>query len=55
MKCPDDQSEMKKGITNGLAWTDKLVFLRLPWIGKKLWAYHCPKCGKVELTTEVKK
>ncbi len=56
MKCPIDQTEMEKGdLANFKArskWLAKvgLFFSNGPWIV----AYRCPKCGKVELTTEVK-
>lgn len=64
MKCPIDKTEMEKGyIQSGsisplyqkAAWRmdpEKFLTLKCPKIINML-AYHCQKCGKVELTTEV--
>ena len=65
MKCPIDQTEMEKGIlVSGFQWVKidqpglwKSKFFGLQYIGKQkeyVYSYRCPKCGKVELTTEVK-
>lgn len=58
MNCPIDKTEMEKGFLNrsGLEWLKSSEgginkFLQM---GINLFAYKCPKCGKVELTTEVK-
>ena len=61
MNCPNCKSEMEKGMlfNNATGWTNKLSDTLLK-IGsaitmtKALYAYRCPKCGKVELTTAVK-
>ncbi len=64
MKCPNCKSEMEKGVLgshneswipekSALATLNRLA--QAPTFGKpRLWAYRCPKCGKVELTTETK-
>ena len=63
MKCPIDKTEMIKGVlgTDNESWIPandamaKLNWLaQAPTMGKpRPWAYRCPKCGKVELMTEV--
>lgn len=68
MKCPYDQSEMEKGIANldvsgSLQWRSKGSLIgKLESVGRNvvtkinlanaIWAYRCPKCGKVDFTTE---
>ena len=61
MKCPIDKTEMEKGelISHGSQWekndSDKKGFFdKLTWNFTPVFAYRCPKCGKVELTTETK-
>ena len=63
MKCPIDKTEMEKGIIDETAtgWMSGKSFLGkissigvgITWGKNRIWAYRCPKCGKVELTTEV--
>ena len=59
MKCPIDKEEMEKGtlVNNGLNWNGNsnslLVNLRRGLVGNlSVFAYRCPKCGKIELATE---
>jgi len=61
MKCPIDQEEMEKGTLSkyNQTWTSKQswagafsAFGKSMSPGYPLWAYRCPKCGKIELTTE---
>ena len=63
MKCPIDKTEMEKGILadkgyisyGKLAWGSEISFLnQIVEDKKEVSAYRCPKCGKVELTTETK-
>ena len=58
MKCPIDQTEMEKGSIYGLGkdvWRSDTkntfgVFSKY----EKIFAYRCPKCGKIELIAEIK-
>ena len=60
MKCPIDKTEMEKGfIHNSMVWKKGKpwgigVAETISLGGKFISAYRCPKCEKVELTTEVK-
>jgi len=66
MKCPIDQTEMEEGITahssysgyGTVFWATKIIaaglFDKKPENPVDIKAFRCPKCGKVELTTEVK-
>jgi hypothetical protein len=54
MKCPIDKTEMEKGqlVEHGTGWRpkDKIGFLEKSLFGNRpVFAYKCPKCGKVEL------
>lgn len=59
MKCPIDQEEMKKGglTGEGTKWvsSDTLWGKLLPTTfgGTEVYAYRCPKCGKIELTSKI--
>ena len=57
MKCPIDQTEMEKGIlqASGELWSksENKASNMLSNNGIKVYAWHCPKCGKVELSTGV--
>lgn len=58
MQCPNDKTEMEQGflVNLGQNWakgkpigtgiSEKVTG------GKYIFAYRCPKCGKIELTTE---
>lgn len=52
MKCPNCKSEMERGFLPGyggrIVWATKWFFGKY----RKLIAWCCPKCDKVELTTE---
>ncbi len=61
MKCPIDQTEMEKGTlwAHGSSWKpgalSKIMFWGMGWFRKNysiVIAFKCPKCGKIELTTE---
>jgi predicted RNA-binding Zn-ribbon protein involved in translation (DUF1610 family) len=55
MKCPNCKTEMIKGTLKNRWDVDWYARRGLNWInrGKKtMFAYNCPKCGKVELRTE---
>jgi len=57
MKCPNDSSEMiRGGIGNyGNLWIAEGLRTSLlrNFAGKNcIYAYRCPQCGKIELTTE---
>lgn len=59
MKCPIDETEMEEGYmaNHGMAWmkgSPNLMgkFMQMGVVGVK--AYRCPKCGKLELSSEVK-
>ena len=62
MKCPIDKTEMEKGIipdkatyvTTILRWAKSVNIILGAKETQNIIAYRCPKCGKVELTTEVK-
>ena len=62
MQCPIDKTEMEKGdlaVRGGhskFMWmiNKKRGFLESFASGPEVTTYHCPKCGKVELTTETK-
>lgn len=61
MKCPNDGSEMEEvRISIGAATNMHYVPINsgikgVLGVGRKsVSAYRCPKCGKVELTTETK-
>ncbi|MBI2338122.1 hypothetical protein HYU95_02965 [Candidatus Daviesbacteria bacterium] len=57
MKCPIDQTKMEEGVIAAVG-----MFAELKWspkgsitgklTGKPVTTYHCPKCGKIELTTD---
>lgn len=60
MKCPKCNTEMIKGTLQGGGnyWKEKNTFaekitglLKMDYV----FAYRCPSCGKLDLTTEVKK
>jgi hypothetical protein len=63
MKCPNDQTEMEKGclVLHGNGWRRydtgifSRIFLRGFTFGERVFAWKCPKCGKIELYTEEKK
>lgn len=66
MKCPIDKTEMEKGVlqNDGTGWSSGMLatinrmsgtLFNVKFGGseaKKVDAYRCSKCGKVELTTE---
>lgn len=56
MKCPIDKTEMEKGAISIPGKVDTMWYSRKSLLdsirGKELIAYRCPKCGKIELTTE---
>ncbi len=59
MKCPNDQAEMEKGFITqyGQMWAKgKPLGVKfaetLSLGGEYIYAYRCPKCEKVELTTK---
>jgi hypothetical protein len=61
MKCPNDQTEMEKGVimargAGKVEWFDenqKPSLTTMFWKdGSKLVAYKCPNCGKVELQAQ---
>lgn len=61
MKCPNCKTEMEKGMCNGAYWRGEGLSTKMQeMFGEKtlgnvrITAYHCPKCGKIELATEVK-
>lgn len=63
MNCPIDKTEMEKGsllkplpYPGGIVWGTKFVGFIIKRVQDQytIIAYRCPKCGKVELTTEVK-
>ncbi len=65
MKCPNCKNEMEKGAVlddDGVPyWSSKesimtklANFTTFTYGKPKVWAYRCQKCGKIELTTEVK-
>lgn len=61
MQCPNCKTEMDPGLTDGGWWRGeglsseiKGMFGKNVFGAKSVIAYRCPKCGKVELTTEVK-
>ncbi len=53
MKCPNDQTEMEKGIlAGGTKWLKGAgTFERVMsfGLGKFVTAWCCPKCGQIEL------
>lgn len=58
MKCPNDQTEMEQGIlaNHGSLWIGKGIrSAMVQWAlgGKKVRAYRCAKCGKIELSSEI--
>lgn len=63
MKCPNDQMEMEKGglTTNGNGWIkfSESLYSKIVWtgfvFGNRVFAWKCPKCGKIELYSEEKK
>lgn len=59
MKCPNCKSEMEKGnlATNGNLWVkvSRLYKYMSIFGGVPVYAYKCPKCGKIELTSETEK
>ena len=61
MQCPNDKTEMEKGFIGqmGQIWKGGTpsgtgIAEAISLGGKYIFAYRCPKCGKVELTTETK-
>jgi rubrerythrin len=64
MNCPICKTEMEKGVlgSQNESWIpENTALAKLNWLAQtptfgqpRLWAYRCPKCGKVELTTEEK-
>lgn len=62
MKCPIDQTEMKHGFLGVGTWREApegskpLTSITWPWVRKnflmKASAYRCPRCGKIEITSE---
>ena len=61
MECPNDKTGMEKGLLSdyGTSWSKDqgLIGLqnKMPKLGIKISAYRCPKCGKIELNTEISK
>lgn len=55
MKCPVCQTEMETGglLEEGNIWTQGVTALNF-LNGILVHAFRCPKCGKIELTSEVK-
>ena len=52
MKCPNDQTEMEYGILRGylgVMWKEQKFLGK----SKSITAWRCPKCGKIELYSEV--
>ena len=59
MKCPNDKTEMEKGFMNNQVWKKGVPLgTKIPEVmsfgGSYVFYYRCPKCGRVELTTETK-
>lgn len=57
MKCPNDGSEMEKGaLKTSMIWSLENFITKLDKMitSNYVYAYKCPKCGKIELKTEVK-
>ena len=60
MKCPNDQTDMEQGVLQdqGMLWTKpgvRTAIAQMSFGGfLKVFAYRCSKCGKIELTSEVK-
>lgn len=57
MKCPIDQTEMEAGhLTLDIQWQSGKIGLQNLMNNniRTIVAWKCPKCGKVELTTEIK-
>lgn len=57
MQCPNCKIEMEKGIIlNGIHWipANQWRARLIGGTGERVYAFRCPKCGRVELTTEVK-
>ena len=57
MKCPNDQTEMEKGFFSSAHWISgkKPILSKVLALGRKtiyVTAWHCSKCGKIELYTE---
>lgn len=58
MKCPTCKVEMTEGMVEKSIWTEGLlgkINKATTWamgLGKRVIAYRCPKCGKVEFYTE---
>ena len=58
MKCPHCKVEMVKGALKNRWDVDWYTKRGINWIGegkKRMFAYNCSECGKVELYTEVDK
>ena len=61
MKCPNDQIEMEEGRIgqygdwDSTGHSTKSLLGNLTGSGKKMKAYRCSKCGKVELKVEEEK
>lgn len=61
MKCPHDQTEMERGslVINGGSWVSEknwltnLLFVRGWRLGRAVFAWRCPKCGKIELYSPI--
>lgn len=58
MQYPVCQTEMERGslTVNGTIWSKSWwAQNNLYWgPGNRIFAFRCPKCGKIELTSEVK-
>ena len=58
MNCPNCKTEMERGAISTAGASDTMWYSRKSLmsgiLGHNLLAYKCPKCGKVELTTEMK-
>jgi hypothetical protein len=63
MKCPNDQTEMDKGsLIGGKMWLKidennfwQKIDRKVVDMSRRVFAWRCPSCGKVELSTEIKK
>lgn len=57
MKCPNDQTEMEKGLFDSAHWVsgEMSVLGGVAGLGRKTkfaTTWRCPKCGKLEFYTE---
>ena len=56
MNCPNCKTEMEKGVLgNGHLWMKENLATKMDKILGKVYVYahKCPKCGKIEPTSEV--